>query len=73
MDGIKSIDAAVNLKNVVENAIHSNINFMIFANMSEQGFKKGYDSLMNQLATHQTPMELNAMNVWFREGGRLIN
>lgn len=31
------------------------------------------DSLMNQLATHQTPMELNAMNVWFREGGRLIN
>ncbi len=31
------------------------------------------DSLMNQLATHQTPMELNAMNVWFRQGGRLIN
>lgn len=31
------------------------------------------DSLMNQLSTHQTPMELNAMNVWFREGGRLIN
>jgi hypothetical protein len=31
------------------------------------------DNLMNQLATHQTPMELNAMNVWFREGGRLIN
>jgi hypothetical protein len=31
------------------------------------------DSLMNQLATHQTPMELNAMNFWFREGGRLIN
>lgn len=31
------------------------------------------DSLMNQLATHQTPMELNAMNLWFREGGRLIN
>ena len=31
------------------------------------------DDLMNQLATHQTPMELNAMNIWFREGGRLIN
>lgn len=31
------------------------------------------DNLMNQLATHQTPMELNAMNLWFREGGRLIN
>lgn len=31
------------------------------------------DSLMNQLATHQTPMELNAMNLWFREGGRIIN
>jgi hypothetical protein len=31
------------------------------------------DSLMNQLATHQSPMELNAMNLWFREGGRLIN
>ena len=31
------------------------------------------DSLMNQIATHQSPMELNAMNVWFREGGRLIN
>lgn len=31
------------------------------------------DTLMNQLATHQTPMELNAMNIWFREGGRLIN
>jgi len=31
------------------------------------------DNLMNQLATHQTTMELNAMNVWFREGGRLIN
>ena len=31
------------------------------------------DSLMNQLATHQTPMELNAMNLWMREGGRLIN
>jgi len=31
------------------------------------------DSLMNQLSTHQTGMELNAMNVWFREGGRLIN
>ena len=31
------------------------------------------DNLMNQLATHQTPMELNAMNIWFREGGRLIN
>lgn len=31
------------------------------------------DSLMNQLATHQTPMELNAMALWLREGGRLIN
>ena len=31
------------------------------------------DNLMNELATHQTPMELNAMNIWFREGGRLIN
>lgn len=31
------------------------------------------DSLMNQLATHQTTLELNAMNVWFREGGRIIN
>jgi hypothetical protein len=31
------------------------------------------DDLMNQLATHQSPMELNAMNIWFREGGRLIN
>jgi Ubiquitin-activating enzyme E1 FCCH domain len=31
------------------------------------------DNLMNQLATHQTPMELNAMNIWFREGGRIIN
>lgn len=31
------------------------------------------DSLMNQLSTHQTTMELNAMNIWFREGGRLIN
>jgi hypothetical protein len=31
------------------------------------------DNLMNQPATHQTPMELNAMNIWFREGGRLIN
>lgn len=31
------------------------------------------DTLMNQLATHQTPMELNAMNLWMREGGRLFN
>lgn len=31
------------------------------------------DTLMNQLATHQSPMELNSMNLWFREGGRLIN
>ena len=31
------------------------------------------DSLMNQPATHQNPMELNAMNVWFREGGRIVN
>lgn len=31
------------------------------------------DNLMNQLATHQTPMELNAMNIWFKEGGRICN
>lgn len=31
------------------------------------------DTLMNQLATHQVGMELNAMNIWFREGGRLVN
>ncbi len=31
------------------------------------------DSLMNQLSTHQTPMELNAMILWFRQGGRIIN
>lgn len=31
------------------------------------------DNLMNQLSTHQTPMELNAMNLWVKEGGRLIN
>lgn len=31
------------------------------------------DDLMNQLATHQTPMELNAMNIWFRPGGALVN
>ena len=31
------------------------------------------DNLMNQLATHQSPMELNAMNIWFRSGGRIIN
>jgi hypothetical protein len=31
------------------------------------------DELMNQLSTHQTPIELNAMNCWFREGGRLVN
>lgn len=31
------------------------------------------DNLMNQLATHQSPMELNAMNIWFREGGRICN
>lgn len=31
------------------------------------------DNLMNQLATHQTPMELNAMNIWLREGGRIVN
>ncbi len=31
------------------------------------------DNLMNQLVTHQTPMELNAMNIWFRPGGRIIN
>jgi hypothetical protein len=31
------------------------------------------DTLMNQLSTHQSDMELNAMNFWFREGGRLMN
>jgi Ubiquitin-activating enzyme E1 FCCH domain len=31
------------------------------------------DNLMNQLATHQSPMELNAMNIWFREGGCIVN
>jgi hypothetical protein len=31
------------------------------------------DALMNQLATHQNPLELNAMNCWFREGGRIVN
>ena len=31
------------------------------------------DTLMNQLSTHQTAMELNAMNLYFREGGRIIN
>ena len=31
------------------------------------------DTLMNQLSTHQSTMELNAMNFWFREGGRLVN
>lgn len=31
------------------------------------------DTLMNQLATHQAPMELNAMNCYFREGGRIVN
>ncbi len=30
------------------------------------------DTLMNQLGTHQTPMELNAMNLWLREGGRMF-
>ncbi len=31
------------------------------------------DTLMNQLSTHQLPIEINAMNLWMREGGRLIN
>lgn len=31
------------------------------------------DALMNQLATHQSPMELNAMNMYFRQGGRMTN
>jgi hypothetical protein len=31
------------------------------------------DTLMNQLSTHIVPMELNAMNFWFRPGGRIIN
>ena len=30
------------------------------------------DNLMNQLATHQSPMELNAMNIWFREEEDLL-
>lgn len=33
-----------------------------------------YDnSLMNQISTHQTGVQLHAMNFYFREGGRLIN
>lgn len=31
------------------------------------------DVLMNQLSTHQTPMELNAMNCYFKPGGRIVN
>jgi len=31
------------------------------------------DNLMNQVATHQAPMELNAMNCYFREGARIVN
>lgn len=31
------------------------------------------DALMNQISTHQTPITLHAMNIFFREGGRLIN
>ena len=31
------------------------------------------DTLMNQLSTHNSIMELNAMNFWFRPGGRLVN
>ncbi len=31
------------------------------------------DELMNQLSTHQLPVEMNAMVLWMREGGRLVN
>ncbi len=31
------------------------------------------DILMNQLGTHQMPFELNAMNCYFRPGGRIVN
>lgn len=31
------------------------------------------DMLMNQLETHQSAFELNAMNFFFKEGGRLTN
>ncbi len=31
------------------------------------------DILMNQIATHQSSLELNAMNIYFREGGRMTN
>ncbi len=31
------------------------------------------DNLMNQIATHQSSMELNAINFFFRPGGRLPN
>ena len=31
------------------------------------------DILMNQVATHQSAMELNGYNLWMRQGGRLIN
>lgn len=30
------------------------------------------DDVMNQVSTHQTPFELNAMNIWFRDGGKLF-
>ena len=31
------------------------------------------DLLMNQIATHQGTFELNDMNLWMKEGGRLVN
>ncbi len=30
-------------------------------------------ALMNQISTHQTPMQLHAINIYFREGGRISN
>ncbi len=50
--------------------------FRFYANQYGQYLRVGItydDKLMNQLATHQSSMELNAMNLFFREGGRLIN
>jgi hypothetical protein len=31
------------------------------------------DALMTQISTHQSNMELNGMNFFFREGGRIVN
>lgn len=50
--------------------------YRFYSNLFGQYMRIGLtydDNLMNQLATHQTPMELNAMNLWFREGGRIVN